>query len=91
MLELPSNLKNADVARSFPKLSNYVLNEPSPVVLDLHGVNQFDSSALALLLALSRLAKKRSKDVQFVNVPKRLCELAELYGVYDLLSIGIKN
>jgi len=52
-------------------------------VFDLAGVDQMDSSALSLLLALRRSAQ--AIPLKFVNVPASLTSLAVLYGISDLV------
>ena len=53
--------------------------------VDLKGVEELDSSALALLLAWLREAKKRNTALSFTNLPQGLTTIAELYGVSELL------
>jgi len=53
--------------------------------VDLSGVEELDSSALALLLAWLREAKRQGRDLVFVNLPSGLTTIARLYGVADLL------
>ena len=53
-----------------------------PVVVDLSGLTEFDSSAVSVLL---ELARRRGAPVTASNPPAKLAELAELYGVAELL------
>ena len=53
--------------------------------VDLAEVGELDSSALALLLAWLREAKRRNLDLAFTNLPQGLTTIARLYGVADLL------
>ena len=68
-----------------------VLREGSAVIgqgvrtVDLAEVGELDSSALALLLAWMREAKKHNRELQFSNLPQGLTTIARLYGVADLL------
>ncbi len=68
-----------------------VLREGSAVIgqgvrtVDLAEVGELDSSALALLLAWMREAKKHNRELQFANLPQGLTTIARLYGVADLL------
>ena len=52
---------------------------------DLAGVGELDSSALALLLAWLREARRLGHDLAFTNLPQGLTTIARLYGVADLL------
>ena len=51
--------------------------------LDFAGVTHCDSAALALILAARRAAAGRALEIR--NLPPRLADLAELYGVSVLL------
>ena len=53
--------------------------------VDLGEVGELDSSALALLLAWAREAKRRGRDLVFTNLPQGLTTIARLYGVAELL------
>ena len=53
--------------------------------VDLGGVTELDSSALALLLAWLREARAGGRAVAFANLPESLQTIARLYGVQDLL------
>jgi ABC-type transporter Mla MlaB component len=79
--------------------------DAAPLVLDLAPLQEFDSSALSLLLELGRErlasarragtgqsapaqqegAAARPVPLVLLNPPKKLRELAELYGVAELL------
>jgi len=54
--------------------------------LDAAALQHFDSSALAALLAVSRLLQARGGRLQVQQMPLRLRELAALYGVSELLA-----
>ena len=54
--------------------------------IDLAEVGELDSSALALLLAWLREAKRQGRQLTFTNLPQGLTAIASLYGVAELLS-----
>ena len=54
--------------------------------VDLAEAGELDSSALALLLAWLREAKRLNRELSFSNLPQGLTTIARLYGVADLLS-----
>ena len=56
-----------------------------PAELDAAALQDFDSSAVALLLALARGARERGVELRLSGLPDRLRALAVLYGVGDLL------
>ena len=68
-----------------------VLREGSAVIgqgvrtVDLAEVGELDSSALALLLAWLREARRQNHGLSFTNLPQGLTTIARLYGVADLL------
>ena len=53
--------------------------------VDLGEVSELDSSALALLLAWLREAKRRDAALSFTRLPEGLTTIARLYGVAELL------
>ena len=56
------------------------------VTLDFSGVDEVDSSALALILEYRRAAESAGKRVSVSNLPASLESLAGLYGVTDLIA-----
>ena len=56
--------------------------------VDLAGVSELDSSAIALLLAWMREAKAAGRAIAFANLPESLQTIARLYGVQDLLPVS---
>lgn len=86
MLTLPSVLTHAVAAQLARGLKQAVLAEPGEVVADASALQQFDSSALALLLECRRLALGGGKAFSVQGVPERLLRLASVYGVAELIS-----
>ena len=56
------------------------------LLLDASDLTQFDSSALAVLLACRREAHALGRSLQLQGLPDKLRELAALYGVLALLQ-----
>jgi phospholipid transport system transporter-binding protein len=54
--------------------------------VDCASLAQFDSSALAVLLAWERAAQARGARFEIVNLPAGLASLAQAYGVDTLIS-----
>jgi phospholipid transport system transporter-binding protein len=54
--------------------------------IDLGGLQRFDSTAVAALLAWRRAAAARGVALQISGIPDGLQSLARLYGVDHLLS-----
>jgi phospholipid transport system transporter-binding protein len=59
--------------------------------VDLAAVGELDSSALALLLAWLREAKRLGRALTFTNLPQGLTTIASLYGVADLLPGSVHH
>ena len=54
--------------------------------VDCAPLAQFDSSALAVLIAWQRAAQARGAALDIVNLPAGLASLAQAYGVDTLIS-----
>jgi phospholipid transport system transporter-binding protein len=59
---------------------------PAAGSVDLAGLGQADSTALAVMLALKRRAAREGKRITFAAVPAGIHRLARVYGVGDLLA-----
>ena len=57
-------------------------------VVDLTGVSEVDSAALALLVELLRETRAAGREVTFANLPPAMEKLAQLYAVSDLIAGG---
>ena len=58
-----------------------------PWAIDASALREFDSAALALLLQAQRLAQAEGRSLQVHGAPPKLAELAQLYGVDQLLGL----
>jgi phospholipid transport system transporter-binding protein len=58
-----------------------------PFEVDLAGVTRADSAALALLLELSRQARKAGRELKCLNAPEQLRRLAGFFGVTEVLAL----
>ena len=74
----------ADAAHVFKTSRELAL--PATGVVDLSGLGQADSSALAVMLALKRRAAVEGSRLVFASVPPGILALAHVYGVEDLLA-----
>lgn len=86
MLTLPSVLTHAAAAQLARGLQQAVLAAPGEVVADASALQQFDSSALAVLLECRRQALAGGKAFSVQGAPGQLLRLASLYGVAELIS-----
>jgi phospholipid transport system transporter-binding protein len=59
---------------------------PDELVIDLSGVEEVDSAAVALLLKWRREALRVGKRLKLEHFPDNLASLAELYGVTEFIQ-----
>lgn len=64
-----------------------LLKDVANPVFDLSQVTQCDSSALALLTAWARDAKKLGKEVRFTHLPSSLMAIAKLSALEKVLGL----
>ena len=89
MLTLPATIGLTEAKAVMRPLADAIAREPAgPLSIDAAGLQQFDSSALAVLLECRRLAEKSGRSLQLRNAPPRLSQLARLYGVAELLGMA---
>ena len=86
MLVLPGDLTRAQASGCLQMLVQGLRAEPgSVVVVDATALVRFDSAALAVLLELRRASLALGKGLLIRALPERLRDLAELYGIAELL------
>ena len=56
--------------------------------IDASALREFDTSALALLLQAKRLAQAAGRGFEVSGAPPKLQQLAQLYGVAELLGLS---
>jgi phospholipid transport system transporter-binding protein len=89
VLLLPARLTHEVAAPSVRALGVMLAGETgNEVVADASALQEFDSSALAVLLACRRQVLAAGKVFSVRGLPDRLRQLAGLYGVQDLLPIA---
>lgn len=83
-LQLPDRLTHLEASACLTEL---VARLPAggPVCVDAAALRDFDSAALATLLALRRRLLQQGRALSLSRVPPRLAELVALYGVGELL------
>ncbi|MEN9374442.1 MAG: hypothetical protein RIR79_1994 [Pseudomonadota bacterium] len=88
MLRLPSELTHSQANALLAQLRAGLEAAPAgePVVVDASALERFDSSALAVLLELRRIAQRSQKTLQVQAQPPHLSDLAKLYGIETLLQ-----
>jgi phospholipid transport system transporter-binding protein len=85
-MALPATLTHAQAAAVSQQLQKTLLSAIQTCVLDASALQQFDSSALAVLLAVCRTAAQQPLALQIIGLPKRAVQLATLYGVSEILA-----
>jgi phospholipid transport system transporter-binding protein len=86
VLTLPAKLRHDSAASSVRALSALQAGESdTEVIADASALHEFDSSALAVLLACRRQALANGRTFSVRGLPERLRHLAGLYGVEALL------
>lgn len=83
-------LEGAVTLDSVPALlaQGLALIDRDEVRIDLAGVTNVDSSAVAMLLEWIRAARRAGRRVVYLNLGNSLESLVALYGVTDLLPQG---
>jgi len=88
MLTLPATMTLRDATDVMRTLDQALQSEGGgAVVADASALQQFDSSALAVLLECMRRAQAARKSFAVQRAPAKLIELARLYGVEGLLAL----
>lgn len=88
MLALPAVLTHAQAGACLEQLCAGAATSGPQVVLEAQALQEFDSSALAVLLELRRACLRLGKQLTIEGAPVRLMHLATLYGVRALLEDG---
>ena len=87
MLVLPAELTHAQASTCLGMLREAARAAQADMVLvDASALVRFDSAALAVLLECRREALHDGKGFAVRGLPPRLHELAQLYGVAELLN-----
>ena len=87
MFALPAVLTHAQAPGVLRQLVQHWPSQ-SQAHLDASGLQQFDSSTLAVLLACARQAQQRGTTLVIEGLPERLQTLARVYGVADFLGLS---
>jgi len=87
MLQLPETLLHSTATACLNDMLGGLRAEPSgSVTVDASSLMQFDSTALAVLLEMRRVAIAAGKTLVLQALPTRLLDLARLYGIDELLT-----
>ena len=84
--QLPAQLTHAQAATVAQELGSLARTQPS-LRVDASALQQFDSSALAVLLTGLREAAKQHNALTVSGLPDKALALARVYGVQALLEL----
>jgi phospholipid transport system transporter-binding protein len=88
MLRLPTVLTHQEATACLDVWLTQLPMGTESVVLDASDMKTFDTSAVAIILELSRHLQTSKRSVELVGVGTRLHELLSVYGVADLLAVS---
>ena len=89
MLLLPATVGIHDARSVLRLLEQSLAREPADqLLIDAGGLQEFDSSVLAVLLECRRLAQASGRSFAMREAPERLIQLARLHGVGGLLGLN---
>ena len=91
MLKLPVKITHNDAGALVSNLIGQVFAQPDAVEVGAQQLVEFDSSALAVLLACRRAALAAGKQFSVSALPSKLAQLATLYGVEQLMTSAAAN
>jgi phospholipid transport system transporter-binding protein len=87
-MQLPPSATLADAPALLQQWRQSLASGSGPVKVDASGLQNFDTSALALLMHAHRLARAAGRPFSVVGAPPKLAQLAQLYGIEELLSLS---
>jgi phospholipid transport system transporter-binding protein len=87
-MKLPATLTLDGAAAALDRLHADAGRGPGALAIDASALTVFDTAALALLLQAKRLAQARGRAFEVRGAPPKLMQLAQLYGVRELLGLG---
>ncbi len=87
-MQLPPSATLADAPALLLQLQQSLAGGSRPVLVDASALQNFDTSLLALLMQARRLAQAAGRNFSVQGAPPKLSQLAQLYGVEELLSLS---
>jgi phospholipid transport system transporter-binding protein len=87
-MKLPQSLTLDSAAAALDLLRADATASQGALAIDASALTAFDSAALALLLQARRLAQAGGRAFEVRGAPPQLTQLAQLYGVAELLGLA---
>jgi phospholipid transport system transporter-binding protein len=86
-MKLPQSLTLDSAAAALDLLRADAAGSQGALAIDASALTAFDTAALALLLQARRLAQSGGRAFEVRGAPPKLTQLAQLYGVAELLGL----
>lgn len=83
IFRITGDLVFSTIRRTREAGARYISSNDDPC-FDFSQTEKIDSSAVVLLLAWQRDAKKSQKPIHFQNIPQSLSDLADTYGLKSI-------
>jgi phospholipid transport system transporter-binding protein len=87
-MKLPPTLTLETASATLDTLRADAAGSQGALAIDASALTAFDSAALALLLQARRLAQASGRTFEVHDAPSKLTQLAQLYGVAELLGLA---
>ncbi len=87
-MKLPPTLTLDGAAAALEALRSAAASGQGALAIDASALTAFDTAALALLLQAKRLAQAAGRGFELRGAPSKLQQLAQLYGVHELLGLS---
>lgn len=85
-ISLPEQVTMTEARATLAQLTP-LLATADDAVIDASALVELDTAAVAVLLACQRQAQARGKQLRVTGAPEKLGQLAQLYGVSELLGL----
>lgn len=86
MLTLAGHLDFHTAHEARETLQLLILTRGGHLVLDLGGLDFFDSSGVSVLVHAYQLATEASATLELVRIPLKIAQILRMVGLYDLLN-----
>jgi phospholipid transport system transporter-binding protein len=87
-MKLPATLTLDNAAAALDGLRTDAAGSRGVLAIDASALTEFDTATLALLLQARRLAQAAGRGFELRGAPPKLAQLAQLYGVAELLGLA---
>ncbi len=85
ILSVQGDLDVYSVADAIQQGRRLIRKNESFTVIDLGQVGKIDSAGLAFIIELMKVAKRQKKDLRFQNIPARMHDVANVYGLSKII------